>query len=282
MRLFVDSSAILRGIPIEECCRALAKSIGSIAGVVHKRAQCKKFLWVNEPDSYSRGELINKAFACKSESNSALSNQDKRDMARLAIELSTGFDRAKVPCAFDAASHDASLVLVLMKDVDKVVAKYGQPDDYREVVNVSKIEHLQDDAACRVLYCNHPEVPENANKKGYVSRSHGNKHFLVANQTVTWKEDTDTVNSHYGKKISKFCPGIVFGKDKYNSLERAALKDAMVKGKYSLENMAGHVYTNDTEVGASYGMMTRKVYVDINANTHDIHMYPVPETTSDN
>lgn len=282
MRIFVDSSAISRGMPIGERCRISARSIVLLAESLHKRACCRRFSWVLTSNSYSLYELIRIVRESVDGAGGVLSDREKRDIKSLANELSSGFMSVKDRCASCAASHEASLVFALLKDVDETVVSHSHDGDNREVVICSEVGHLQDNAVCCVLYCNHPEVPDNFKHKGYESRSHDNKHFLDTKGTTSWIKDTNSVNPGYKEKVSKFCPGIVWGEDRYNAIERFALIDAMKEGKYSLENMAGHVYTNDTEIGASHGAMTRKVYLDINARNRDVHMYPVPETTPDN
>ena len=281
MQIFVDASAVSLERTGEECCLALAKLL-SVAKSLHKRAGCARFSWVEQPGSHSRPELIQKACESKGVSGVSLSDREKRDMRALANELATGFVAAAEPDVCHAASCNASLVWVLLKEVGAVVVQYAKDGDSREVVKVSNADHLKDDAVCRVLYCNRPDVLENSANKGYVSQSHGNKHFLDTNGMASWIKDTDSVNPGYKQKVSKFCPGIVWGEDRYNAIERFALIDAMKGGKYSLENMAGHIYTHDTAIGASHGAMTRKVCLDINARNRDVHMYPVPETTPDN
>ena len=282
MRIFVDSSAISRGMPIGERCRTSARSIVSLAEGLHKRACCRRFSWVSASGAYSLYEFIRIVRESVGGADVVLSEREKRDIKSLANELSSGFVPAKDRCVLCAASHEASLVWALLKKVDETVVSHNHDGEKREVVICSEVGHLQDNAVCCVLYCNHPEVPNNSIHKGYESRSHDNKHFLDTNGTASWIKDTDSVNPGYKQKVSKFCPGIVWGEDRYNAIERFALIDAMKGGKYSLENMAGHIYTNDTAIGASHGAMTRKVCLDINARNRDVHMYPVPETTPDN
>lgn len=279
MQIFVDASAVSLERTGEECCLALAKLL-SVAKSLHKRAGCARFSWVEQPGSHSRPELIQKAYESKGVSGVSLSDREKRDMRALANELATGFVAGADPDVCHAASCNASLVWVLLKEVGAVVVQYDKDGVSREVVKVSNANHLKDDAVCRVLYCNHPDVFENSANKGYVSQSHGDKHFLVAEHAETWIKDTDVVISRYGAKVSKFRPGIVFDGDEYKALERSALKGAMCNGKYSLDRVARYVYTHDAVIGASEGEMTRKIRIE--TCNRDVHMYPVPETTPDN
>lgn len=279
MQIFVDASAVSLERTGEECCLALAKLL-SVAKSLHKRAGCARFSWVEQPGSHSRRELIRKANESKGVSCGSLSDREKRDIRALANELATGFVVADDPDVCHAASCNASLVWVLLQDVGAVVVQYDKDGDSREVVKVSNADQLKDDAVCRVLYCNCPDVLENSANRGYVSQSHGNKHFLVAEHAETWIEDTNVAISRYGVKVSKFCPGIVFGGEEYKALERSALKGAMCNGKYSLDRVARHVYTNDVVIGASEGEMTHKIRIE--TCNRDVHMYPVPETTPDN
>ncbi len=265
---------------MEECCRTLARSIGFIAGIVHKRAQCTKFSWVSTPDAYSYIDLVRIAQKLAGTTGGVLSKSEKRDLGSLARELATGFKSAKKPCAYCAASHEASLVWILLTEIDETVASHDHNGGNREVVVFSKTEHLHDDAVCRVLYCNHPKVTKNINNKGYVSQAHHNKHFLDTNNANCWVEDTDKINSGYGKKVSKFIPGITYESEDYKKLECSALLDAMRNGKYSLERTRKHIFSANQEIGASNGEMTHKICID--TCNRDVHLYPVPETTPNN
>lgn len=276
MEVFVDASSVSQEKTGEECCLALTKIL-AVAKAFHTRARCKRLSWVACQGSYSHYELIPKAKERKSGLYERLSASEKRDMRALAIELATGFKFVTDNNIRHTASCSASLVWTLLNPADKVVVQYVHNGCARDVVVVSKEAHLRDDAVCRVLYCNHPDVSANASSRGFESQSHDDKHFLATSRVEGWIEGTEVVNPSYREKVSKFCPGIVFGGDRYLTLERLALRGAMQKGKYALDKMDGHVYQHEEVVGASEGKMTSKVCVD--TCNRDVHMYPVPETT---
>lgn len=286
MDVYVDSSVLSKDRPIGDCIRSLLGT-GDLLGVrkivdaLRARARCRQILWVERDASYCNWELCQKIYSDKANTGTdvgfaGLSEREQRDLQALANALSTGFRKIKAlhRNVLDVASRNVALVWKIAMNPRETIEDYS-PD--RQVVIVPESRCFDDDAVCRVLYCNHPEVPENSANRGYVSQSHENKHFLVTNNDVAWKANTDIVNSRYGEKVSKFCPGIKFGEDGYASLERSALKDAMQAGKYSLAKMSRHVYAHGEQIGASEGEMTCKVRIE--ASNRDVHVYPVPEAT---
>lgn len=279
MKIYIDGSQLVRKLTIKDFRREREDAVLSIAEKLHKRAKCFRFSWMDALGYESLAKLMKSVFDLLKEHSSSLSEPDQKAMKSFLMSISW-VDAPLGSSAFHEASCNASLVWVLLRGDDEIVESYDFGGVSRQVVKISKYAHLKDDAVCRVLYCNHPEVNDNSSNKGYVSLSRGDKHFLDTNNAESWVEDTDEITKGYGKKVSKFRPGITWESEDYKKLERSALLDAMRKGKYSLERMKGHVYTHGEDVGASDGERTHKVCVD--TSNRDVHLYPVPNTTPNN
>ena len=140
-----------------------------------------------------------------------------------------------------------------------------------EFVNVTTIAGLEDHAACRVLYCNEPQIGINRDKKGFVSDPHKWKHFHASG--ASWVESTKRNGGGPDGAYAKFNPALVYLSDEYAELERTALLDAMKSGKYSEERISSHLCDVGHLIGASAGEEVSVVKVYMSGNTLHIRPY---------
>lgn len=166
---------------------------------------------------------------------------------------------------------EASRTGMLCVGVD-IVPQVGvvQSIGAREFVNVTTIAGLEDTAACRVFYCNEPQLGVNRAKRGFVSDPHQWKHFHASG--ASWVESTKRAGGGQDGAYAKFNPALGYMSEEYVELERTALLDAMKSGKYSEGRITSHLCDVGHLIGASAGEEVSVVKVYMSGNT--LHLRP--------
>lgn len=97
MDVYVDSSALCKTRPIEDCIRDLSRTC-EITRILHHRARCKKLLWIVNSESYDHKELCRRIYEMAREVRdnpnsyfAKLSTQEQRIIRGLATELAASF-----------------------------------------------------------------------------------------------------------------------------------------------------------------------------------------------
>lgn len=263
MDVYVDGSQLSPTATVDECCQKLQPLVPLMRNL-NKHRKCPKWSWMKCSNSLSLYDYCNKMReALRRNEVSASSRHLVENLVRM---LSTSFIVCeKKGGTLDCASHAVALAYRIGTPSSEIIQECA---DNREAVQVSEVRHLEDAVVCRVLYCNHPDVPEYQRRTGYVVAEYV-KHS-------TFPHDFDRTHDSLILKTkgtpSQFLPKYQYGTPDYGRLIREVMLCAMKDGRYSEGRLDGFCCCCRDEVGASEGRMTTGVYLDFHSG--NVHIYP--------
>lgn len=271
MDVYLDAAVFTKDRSLLEWCELLRRTI-FIARIFHNRAKCPKICWM-------RGEVFDGKYSyedfvreIKNPQGVFAKSVPERDYKQFRNDFFTAFrgDAKAISNVYAKASVSASLVWYVTNSNVSVVVNYSKIKPELEAVRVSGEINFQCDEVCRVLYCNHPEVLANSQRKGY-SIALYLKHSQINQLGV--EKDNEWIDKTKNGDASQFLPQWKYRTKGYECLVKGAIFSAMKSGKYSEQRMNSHVYESDVVVGASNGSLTTKVCLCI--KDANVHIYPL-------
>lgn len=270
MDVSLDATVFTKDRELLEWCKLLRCTM-SIAQILHKRAKCPKIHWMRRGEFASQYSYEDFAREIKNPQGVFAKSVPERDYKRFKNDFFTAFkgNAKTVSNVYAEASESASLVWYVTESSVSVIVNYSEIKPEIEAVRVSDETDFQCDEVCRVLYCNHPEVPENSKEKGYAIDEYL-KHSQVHQKDVD--KDNEWIDKTQDGGASQFLPQWKYKTKGYETLVRNTLLSAMKAGKYSEKRMNAHEYKGDELVGASNGSLTSRVRLCI--KDASVHIYP--------
>lgn len=263
MDVYVDGLQLSPTAIVDECCEKLLPLVPLMRNL-NKHRKCPRWSWVGSSNCYGPYDYCNMLRAALK--NGLVPAARCRDINELIRTLSTGFTLSKkAGNALDRASCAAALAYRIGMPSSEVVQ--GCSND-REAIQISELRQLEDAAVCRVLFCNHPDVPEYQEKPGYEVAEY-TKHSTYPQD---FDRSADLLIQGTQRSAAQFLPKYQYGTSGYRCLICEVMLCGMKNGRYSENRLDGFNCHYSEEVGASEGRMTTGVYLDFHSGA--VHIYP--------